>query len=323
LILFAAMIGIVAIGAGLSRFVLAQVRPLVETNRALGSGDLSARAPVLGDDELGELAAGVNQMADALQRSYETLEARVADRTAEVERLLRERTEFFTAVSHEFRTPLAVILGQAQMLGDPSFEKKAAWYKQASGVLADAASQLLDFVSDILEIAKTESGRIDLQLQDVRVDVLLREMRPTIERLAATGEVRATVRIPRKLPPVRADAARLRQIVLDVVDNAVKYTPPGGSVRVVAAHSGDTVDITVFDTGIGIPAAEADRVFEPFYRVPSATTQRGQPSSGLGLALVKGLVEAQGGSVTLDSTEGVGTTFTVTLPIADRRSGVA
>jgi signal transduction histidine kinase len=323
LILFATMVGIVAIGTGLSRFVLAQVRPLVETNRALGGGDLTARAPVLGHDELGELAEGVNQMAAALQDSHETLEARVEERTAEVERLLRERTDFFTAVSHEFRTPLAIILGQAEMLGDPAFEKRAAWHNQASRVLDDAARQLLDFVNDILEIAKAESGHIDLSVEDVRVDAVLRGLKPAIERLARGSDVRASVRVPRRLPALRADEARLRQVVLDLVDNAVKYTPAGGEVRVTAAERGEMVEIAVTDTGVGIPAGEAERVFEPFYRVKGATTQRGQPSSGLGLALVKRLVEAQGGTLRLESAPGVGTTFTVGLPRADRRRGVA
>jgi two-component system phosphate regulon sensor histidine kinase PhoR len=182
---------------------------------------------------------------------------------------------------------------------------------------------LLDFVNDILEIAKSESGHIDLQLEEVRVDALLRDLRPAVERLAASGDIRASVRVPRKLPAVRGDQARLRQIVLDLVDNAVKYTPAGGTVRLTAADKGDAVEISVADTGVGIPAAETERVFEPFYRVTTTMTQRGQPSSGLGLALVKRLVEAQGGTVRLESSEGAGTTFTVALPRADPKRGVA
>lgn len=323
LVMLAAMVGVIAIGVALSQFLLAQVRPLVATNRALGAGDLTARAPVLGRDELGELAAGVNQMADALQESHETLEARVHERTAEVERLLRERTDFFTAVSHEFRTPLAIILGQAEMLSDPSYAKKAAWFAQTGPVLKDAAGQLLDFVNDILEISKAEAGRIELNLEDVRADTLLRGLRPAIERLAASGNIRVSVKVPRRLPEVRADEPRLRQAVLDLVDNAVKYTPPGGEVRVSAATAGSTVEILVTDTGVGIPPDEGDRLFEPFYRVKGTRTQNGQPSSGLGLALVKRLVEAQGGTVRFESTPGAGTTFIIGLPTAIGSHAVA
>lgn len=323
LVLLAAMAGVVAIGAALSRFLLAQVRPLVATNRALGGGDLTARAPVLGSDELGELAAGVNQMADALQTSHETLEARVQERTAEVERLLRERTDFFTAVSHEFRTPLAIILGQAEMLSDASFEKKAAWFAQAGPVLKDAGEQLLDFVNDILEISKADAGRIELNIDDVRVDSVLRGLRPAIDQLAASGDISADVKVPRRLPPVRADEGRLRQVVLDLVDNAVKYTPAGGELRVTAGAVGSSVEILVSDTGVGIPTDEADRLFEPFYRVKGVRTQKGQPSSGLGLALVQRLVEAQGGTVRFESTPGEGTTFVVALPTRVSGDGAA
>ena len=316
LVLFAAMIGVVAIGAGLSRFLLAQVRPLVATNRALGSGDLAARAPVLGRDELGELAAGVNQMAAALQESHDTLEARVQERTAEVERLLRERTDLFTAVSHEFRTPVAIVLGQAQMLADPTYPKKGAWHIQAGKVLNDAATQLLDFVNDILEIARAEAGKTELTIDFVDVASVLRDVRPAIEQVAAAGDVHATVKVPRRLPAVHADTVRLRQVILDLVDNAVKYTPPGGTVQVTAAApaGSDVVEIVVADSGVGIPAEDVSRVFDPFYRVKSTQPQRGQPSSGLGLALVKRLVEAQGGEVRLESAPGAGTTFTISLP---------
>lgn len=322
-ILLAAMVGVVAIGAALSRFLLAQVRPLVATNRALGAGDLTARAPVLGRDELGELAAGVNQMADALEASHDTLEARVRERTAEVERLLRERTDFFTAVSHEFRTPLAIILGQAEMLSDPSIEKKSAWFAQAGPVLKDAGNQLLDFVNDILEISKADAGRIELNIENVKVASVLGGLRPAIDQLAASGDVRAGVKVPRRLPAVRADVTRLRQVVLDLVDNAVKYTPAGGEVSVTAAAAGSSVEILVTDTGVGIPPGEAGRLFEPFYRVKGTRTQKGQPSSGLGLALVRRLVEAQGGTVRFESTPGAGTTFVVALPTTVSTHGAA
>jgi signal transduction histidine kinase len=321
-IVVAAMAGVVAVGAGLSRLLLGQVRPLVAATRLLESGDLSARVPVRGRDELGELAAGVNNMAAALELSHETLEARVQERTEEVERLLRERTDFFTAVSHEFRTPIAVILGQAEMLGDAAVERKVGWHRQTSAVVKDAALQLLDFVNDILEIAKVESGHIDLDIRAFNLDALLRGMRPMIERLADSGEVSATVRVPRRLPSVLADEGRIRQVVLDLVDNAVKYTPPGGRVDVSTAHVDGAIEISVADTGVGIPADEAARVFEPFYRVKATRTQKGQPSSGLGLALVKRLVEAQGGMVRFESEASVGTTFIVRLPVAgeaDRR----
>ncbi|HUR76828.1 MAG TPA: HAMP domain-containing sensor histidine kinase [Acidimicrobiales bacterium] len=318
MILLVALVGIVAIGAGLSRFILGQVRTLLATNRALGAGDLSSRAPVLGRDELGELAEGVNHMAAQLQESYADLEAKVLDRTAEVERLLKERTDFFTAVSHEFRTPLAVILGQAQLLGDAALAKPAAWNARSAGVITEAGDQLLTFVNDILDIAKAEAGRIELEPGKVRLEPLVASLQSSMEQLAAQNGVALVVRLPRRLPSVWADGVRLREILSNLVDNAIKYTPRGGEVTISAKQEQDFVAVSVVDTGVGIPADELPRLFEPFYRVKSVATQGGQPSSGLGLALVDRLVRAQDGEVRVVSSPGDGTVVTFTVPVARR-----
>jgi signal transduction histidine kinase len=317
LILLAGMAGIVAIGALLSRFLLKQVRPLMETNRALGSGDLGARVPVLANDELGELARGVNQMADQLQASYETLEMRVSERTEEVRRLLRERTDFFTAISHEFRTPLAVILSQAEIMLDPKYPRKDRWGPDAGRTIKDSGEQLLFLINDILELAKAEAGQIQVTLQTVSLLESLRELRRTVEGLTRAGGLTLTIDMPKNLPFVLADRTRLREIILNLVDNAAKYTPQGGLVTIAAVDQADQVEVTVADTGVGIPKEAAEKVFEPFYRVPETEAQRGQPSTGLGLALAKRLVEAQGGELWFTNNQSGGTTFTFTLKKAE------
>lgn len=316
LILLAGMAGIVAIGAMLSRFLLAQVKPLMDTNRALGSGDLSARAPVLADDELGELARGVNQMADQLQASYETLEVRVSQRTEEVRRLLRERTEFFTGVSHEFRTPIAVILSQAEMMLDSKVPKKDPWARETGKAIIDSTNQLLFLINDILDLAKAEAGQIEMKIEDVSVREVFRVLRRTIEGLASAGGLELSVRVPRQLPNVEADRSRLREVILNLVDNAVKYTPKGGKLGIASSQQGELVEIAISDNGVGIPKEAKERIFEPFYRVPGTKAQRGQPSSGLGLALAKRLVEGQGGEIDFSSEPGVGTTFRFRLKVA-------
>lgn len=314
LVLFFAMAGVVGIGALLSRYILGQVRPLVETSRALGRGDLAARSRVVAHDELGELAGVLNQMAEQLQASHETLERRVQERTEEVERLLRERTDLFTGISHELRTPIAVILAQAKLLLSSANGRKSA---EATGVILGSAEQLLDRVNDILDVARAESGRLEVRLADVSVPALLAELHPTIEGLASANGLRVSLDVPPRLPDVRADPSRLRDVVFNLVDNAVKYTPSGGTITLSAAAREGSVEISVADTGVGIPAEVGDRVFEPFYRVPEVQPLRGQASSGLGLALAKRLVEAQGGSIGFTSTPGRGTTFTVRLRAAD------
>ncbi len=313
-ILLVAMAGIVAIGSLLARYILRQLRPLVSTNRALGFGDLSARAPVLADDELGELARGVNLMAEALEASVSDLELRVSERTEEVQRLLRERTEFFASISHEFRTPLAVLLRHAEMLGDPTYTKSTRWNNEASKMVKGSGLQLLAMVNDILELAKIESGRIDIDLEPLRLADVVDEMRSTIKGLAKGSSLKVGIDVPRDLPVINGDRLRMRQVILNLVDNAVKYTPEGGRIDVDAAAVNGHVEVTVTDTGVGIPADVGDRIFDPFYRVEGTTTQRGQASSGLGLALARRLVEAQGGRLWFTSAPGEGSMFRFSLP---------
>ncbi|HWC14797.1 MAG TPA: ATP-binding protein [Actinomycetota bacterium] len=321
--LLIAMAGIVGIGALLSRFILAQLRPLLATNRALGKGELSARAPVVSNDELGELARGVNEMAEQLQASYETLEMRVDERTEEVQRLLKERTEFFASLSHELRTPLAIILGQAQMMRDSSFPKQNGWAKQSGHTIEDSAQQLLSLVNDILDLARAEAGSIDVNPEDVDLLEFVDDMRQTVVGLVRGKGLEVRFDVPSDMPKVRADQTRLRQIILNLVDNAVKYTPVGGKVDVKAAATpdGDSVEVSVSDTGVGIPPEAGDLIFEPFFRVKGTRSQRGEASTGLGLALTRRLVEAQGGTIAYESQPGVGTTVTFSVPIAMEQAG--
>jgi signal transduction histidine kinase len=318
-VLLAAMTGAVAIGALLSRSILRQVRPLVETSRDLGAGDLSARAPVLRDDELGELAQRMNRMAEELQAANETLELRVEQRTAEIDRLLRERTRLFASISHEFRTPIAVILSQVRMLLDPDFRERRRRLLESARTIAESGEQLLALVNDVLAVAQAEEGHLEINLRELPVATIVDEVRTTARGLSSGRDLQLLIDVPPGLPNVIADPVRLREVILSLLDNAVKYTPAGGSVTLAATSGKDWVDITVSDTGIGIPGNVGDLVFEPFYRVPDARTQRGEPASGLGLALAKRLVEGQGGRITYESIPGRGTNFAVRIPVASHQ----
>lgn len=315
-LLAAALVGAVMLGAVITRLILRQVRPLVETNRALERGDLSARVPVLSNDELGELARGVNQMAEQLQAIYQTLELRVAERTEEVRRLLTERTEFFASISHELRTPLAIIRGRATMLTDPTYPKSSKSTIEAGKAIRATTDQLLAVVNDILELAKAESGKLEINVEQTDLRSIVKGLRPTIVSLAKAGGLRATVEIPRNLPPVHADPGRVREVLVNLVDNAVKYTEPGGELALSASTNNGSVEVSVSDTGIGIPTEVGELIFEPFYRVEGVEGQRGEASTGLGLAIVRRLVEAQGGKIWFSDGPDGGTTFTFTLTAA-------
>ena len=320
LVFFLAIAGVVGIGALLARYLLGQVRPLVETSRRLGRGELAARVPIVARDELGELGEVLNQMAGQLQASHTNLEQRVEERTEEVQRLLGERTEFFAGISHELRTPIAVILSEARMMADPAYRKNGAGPEGAQTII-DSAEQLLFRVNEILELARAESGRIDVSLENVSIPALLGELRPTIEGLASGAGLSLTVDVPPELPDVHADPSHLRSVTLNLVDNAVKYTPAGGKVGIAATVAEGKVEMTVSDDGVGIPSEVGERVFEPFYRVPGTISQGGQASSGLGLPLAKRLLEAQGGTIAYESAPDEGTTFSVRLPEAAGGSG--
>jgi signal transduction histidine kinase len=316
-LLLLALSGVVGIGLLLTRGILAQVRPLVETNRRLGAGDLSARALVRGRDELGELADGVNHMAEQLEASVESLERRVEERTEEIRRLLRERTEFFAGLSHELRTPLAVILSESKLLIRPARVAAADDIRGTGRTINESAAQLLALVNGILDLAKAETGRIDADVTDLNLKTFAKGLSGTIERLARGGDLALEIDVPGSLPAARADAALLRQVVVNLFDNAVKYTPPGGRVGMRVRSTDDGVELEVWDSGVGIPAAAQERIFEPFYRVRGTSPQRGQASSGLGLAVTKRLVEAQGGSIRYASEAGRGSAFTVSLQRAN------
>jgi signal transduction histidine kinase len=317
-LLVLAMIAAVAVGAALSRWILRQLRAVVHTSRELGSGNLSARAPVLSSDEHGELALALNRMAEQLQAEHDTLELQVEERTEEIRRLLADRTEFFAGLSHELRTPLAVITTQAEMLleqpGDEVISSEAGTTVKAS------AEQLLDVVNAILNMARAEAGSIEVHIEAVHVAEVMSDVADMLRHLGAASGVDVHLDQPQQLPAVRADAGRLREILVNLVSNAIKYTPAGGRVDVSARAWDGSIDIVVADTGVGIPLAVGDRVFEPFFRVPGSMPQRGQPSSGLGLAITRRLVEALGGTITWQPNGDRGTVFTVTL-IVDRSSG--
>jgi signal transduction histidine kinase len=313
LIVLATMIGVATVLGVVSRLILTQVRPLVATNRALGAGDLASRVPVKSNDELGELARGVNHMAEQLQASYENLEAKVAERTDEVSRLLAQRTEFFTSLSHDFRTPLAVILSEADLLQDSSQRITRRQADEAGATLRASGEQLLRSINEILDIAQADAGGLEVDLSDVRLADVLDDIRPTIEGLTKGNGLTFSVHLPRSLPKVVADRSRLREVLINLVDNAVKYTPTGGVIDITAGSRNGSVEVSVADNGLGIPPDVGDRIFEPFFRVSGAKPFRGQASSGLGLAVAKRFVEAQGGHISFTARPEGGTVFSVVL----------
>lgn len=223
----------------------------------------------------------------------------------------RAKSAFLTALSHELRTPLQAIGGFTELLGTLplSEDRRAAALAHIQGATAHIAA----LVDDVLDIAKVEAGALSLQLTDVDVATVAQDVLDLLGPLAAERGITLRQCWP-AAGTVRADERRLRQVLINLVTNAVRYNRPAGTVEVALEPGGAMMAIRVTDTGRGIPATELHRLFVPFDRLGAENGS--EQGAGLGLALARGLVEAMGGELTVDSRPGAGSTFTVRLPTA-------
>lgn len=261
----------------------------------LARGDLAHRVHVKGTEEVNQLGQTLNQMTERLQ-SLEGL-----------------RRQYVSDVSHELRTPLASIRGMAETLmlhgeSDPALrERYLPRIVAQTDRLARLASQLLD-------LAQIESGNLVSFFAPTSVAAVIEEATHTCSERAAERGVALLVELPDQLPEIVADHDRLVQVFLNLVDNAIRYTPSGGCVRVQAHPHGDRITARVEDTGSGIPAEHLPHLFERFYRVDRARTLK-SGGTGLGLAIVEQIVKAHGGTIDVTSELGKGTQFEITLPL--------
>ncbi len=229
-------------------------------------------------------------------------------------RLEQMRRDFVANVSHELRTPLSSIRGYAETLREGAVDDKEHRLEFLK-TIEEQAQGLTKLVDDLLDLSAIESGHRPPRLAPVEAGPLAREVARHFGAAAAGRGVALSVTLPEDLPRVLADKDQLRQVLVNLVDNAVKYTESGGAVEVSARAQGAEVVFAVRDSGLGIPEADLPRVFERFYRVDKART-REAGGTGLGLAIVKHLVEAQGGRVWVESRQPGGSTFSVALRAA-------
>jgi len=302
------------VGLFLSRRVTRPVVDMQAIATRMAGGDFSHRVPVAGTDEIAELGRGLNLLASRLQEKIRDLEderAKVATILAEVRRLEQVRTEFVANVSHELRTPLTVIKGYLETLLDEA-PAQPETHRRFLEVAYTHAARLSRLVDDLLELSNLETGKAVLKLSAVNVHGAAGEIMAMFEKKAAHKKLAVRNETPIGLL-ARADRDRLYQILVNLVDNAVKYTHGGGTVTIGGARRPDHfVAVWVADTGIGIPSSELPRLTERFYRVDKARS-RELGGTGLGLAIVKHLVQAHGGELVIESALGKGTTVSFTL----------
>jgi signal transduction histidine kinase len=278
----------------LSRRISAPIQALTVSARRLGQGDFSQRLDFKGKGELGELTQAFNSMASDLERAERLRRNMVAD------------------TAHELRTPLSNIRGYMEAIRDGMIKPDA----DAVHSLDEEVSLLSRLVDDLQELALADAGEIKLACQPEDVTELINQVVAAVQAKTTAKGVPISVSLPDKLPLVNIDVRRISQIVRNLLENALAHTAKGGSIAVTARQRGDWVEISVTDTGEGIPAEELPNVFERFYRVDKSRA-RATGGSGLGLTIAKYLVEAHGGKIEVQSELGKGSRFLFTVPTLD------
>jgi signal transduction histidine kinase len=287
-----------ALGLLLAWSVVVPLRHTEERLDEIAAGEFRGRLDVPNRDEIGALAAKVNRTSDQLERLY-----------GELETASRHKSDFLATMSHELRTPLNAIIGFSEVLHEQMFgELNKRQLAYVNDVL-EAGKHLLSLINDVLDLAKIEAGRMELELSSVAIPEILRSAVSMLsERASGDGIALALDTEPEEIT-IKADERRVRQIVFNLVSNAVKFTPSGGRVDISALAQDGRVEVAVTDTGPGIRPEDIETIFEEFEQAGHQAE-----GTGLGLPLSRKLVELHGGRLWVESEPGRGSTFRFTLP---------
>jgi signal transduction histidine kinase len=301
--LIAGLTGALLLFSGLISSMRRPLEELVNAAGRLAAGDRSARVEVGGLSETATLGAAFNEMA----RELEQEEARK-------EELDRLKNEFVLTASHELRSPLTSVQGFAELL---MLDKDSLTPRQRETVeiILDNCRHLVRLLNDLLDLARSDAGRLAIHPQPTEVAPLIEDVTRTMRAQTEAANQSLSQEIQPGLPPISVEPDRIRQILVNLLTNAHEYSPEGASIGVAARADGAEVEISVSDDGPGIPTEQLDRIFERFTRGDAGLTQR-VGGTGLGLAVSKSLVELHGGRITAESTPGRGATFRVRLPVA-------
>ncbi|GAB4401143.1 MAG: ATP-binding protein [Anaerolineales bacterium] len=280
----------------LSRRIVAPVQNLADASLNIANGNYSERVQVSGSDEIAKLAERFNQMASQLEQ-VETM-----------------RRQLIGDVTHELRTPLTSIKGYMEGLVDGVLPSNAETFNQIHRE-ADRLSRLVD---DLQELSRVESKAYSLDIRSVSVSSLVQTILKRLSPQATPKRITLRSSLPANLEPVLADEDRITQVLVNLVANAIQYTPEGGEVLVSALQRGNEIHISVKDTGIGIPQEHLANIFTRFYRVDKSRSRNAGGGSGIGLTIARHIVEAHGGRIWVESKgEGQGSTFTFSLKAAE------
>ena len=304
----------------LSRRITRPLRGLTVAAEAISTGHYGHRADVARRDETGRLADAFNTMADRVQRSHHDLERQIAESRTLASRLEdanRAKADFLATMSHELRTPLNAIGGYVELMelglrGPLTDEQRSDLERVRRN-----QRHLLAVIGNILDFTRLDAQKLPFDIGSVRADVVIREALDTVAPLLDEKQLQRECIGCNAPVTIRADRGRLEQILLNLLSNSIRFTPAGGRVTVSLREADGIAAIVVSDTGIGVPRAKLDAIFEPFYQVESGLT-RTVGGTGLGLTISRAFARAMGGDLTASSDGETGATFTLTMPVAQR-----
>jgi signal transduction histidine kinase len=293
---------VLAMGFGVAFFLSSNItRPiahLTEGAKAIGDGALDTQIPVESSDELGFLAQEFNLMAVKLK---------------ELDQL---KDDFVSSVSHELRSPLSAIAGYVELLrSKPIQEILPEKREKAFEIIQLSTERLTHFINDILDLAKLKAGHVEIRPRSLNIKEMADGLESLFHPLLEKKRIEFTVDVPGNVPVIAADEEKIRQVLTNLVSNALKFTPDGGKIGISARNQTEFVQVSVSDSGPGIPEEAREAVFEKFKQIKSAMPfAGGQKGTGLGLAIARGNVEAHGGRIWIESAVGKGSVFHFTLP---------
>jgi signal transduction histidine kinase len=323
-------LGIAILGAALiARGVSRPIEMLAQTARRIASGDYTAPPVLAQDDEIGQLSGAIAGMTLAIgerQMQLETAVSALEIARDDAVRANAAKSQFLANMSHELRTPLNAVIGfgdmiHGQLLGPIGNER----YVEYARDIRDSGAHLLSLVEEVLDLAKVEAGTLTLAKEATAPGETLQSVLPVVVAMADARKVRIAITAGyESWPLIDADPVKLKQVFINLISNAMKFTSANGCVSISALVAGDKLTIQVADDGIGIKASDIALIVQPFYRVSSALNATYQ-GAGLGLPLTKAIIEMHGGSLAIASEVGRGTTVTFTWPlaVAARRQDVA
>ena len=334
--LFAVAVGLV-LSRMLSNSVAQRVGLLMQAMKRVSQGNLAERVSPSGNDEIDVLGRQFNTMVKKLERDDHTirdlnvnLEQKVDLRTRQLSaskrslqksfRKLKDydrvKTEFFSNVSHELRTPLTMILAPVERILQTEADSMPPDVSARLETVRINGHRLLKLINQLLDFAKLEAGHVQLKISHFDVNALVQELSEAMRPLAEHRELKLKLTLDEKIPPFGADQEKIDTVISNLLSNAMKFTPPGGTIHVETSLQGDRVRVAVTDSGVGIAPKNHALIFERFYQVDGSSS-RERAGTGLGMALSKELVEMHGGMIALDSELGKGSTFSITLPLTE------